>query len=539
VHRPPQITPESWYRLRLFNYLRGSIALFFIIIYMNGWLVRLVINFNLNSDLFLQVSLSYLFASIVFGLMLYLRKPGLDAQVMFQTVIDIACIVMLMHAVGSIRTGLGTLLIINISMTSLFLHRRLTILFAAIAALAIIAEQVVAQIVFNYYTPAYTQAGLLGVLIFIAAIISSFTAERLKSTEKRAEQANLELESAVQLNEHIIQNMRTGILVVENNGKLLMANNAALELLGKSDNKGVTNLEQLSPKLYQRFLDWHYHVEQSLQPIKQSQGLPDIQPGFSSIDKAPGKAISHERRTLIFLEDATQLAQRFQQVKLASLGRLTASIAHEIRNPLAAINHAGQLLAETSDTDADRKLTGIINTQVKRLNGIVENVLQLSRQQNGSPERIVMNAFLKQFRDEFVDTYKLKKEQMPVSIEPPDVAILFDQGQLHQVLWNLASNALNHSGKDTGELCININGGIDANTSHPYLDIIDNGKGIPDDILENIFDPFFTTSSTGNGLGLYITKEIIENNRAKLRYIRPDSGGACFRLSFQHSLSTP
>ena len=237
--------------------------------------------------------------------------------------------------------------------------------------------------------------------------------------------------------------------------------------------------------------------------------------------------------SLIFIEDATQITQRFQQVKLASLGRLTASIAHEIRNPLAAINHAGQLLEETSKDAADTKLTRIINTQVIRLNGIVENVLQLSRQQRGTPEEVNLYQWLLHFREEFIATNELLEQQLQIKIIPDDIAILFDVSQLHQVLWNLCSNAINHSDKQRRDIMIDINGKINADTQQPYIDISDNGPGINEKTQIHIFEPFFTTSAEGTGLGLYITKEVIESNRAKIRYKSPDTGGTCFRIYFQ------
>ena len=528
-----QDAPDGWHRLRLFNYFRGTLGLFFLTVYLNGWLLKLIPTGYANPDLFITVSLVYFITSLFFITGMVSRKPGLDTQVIIHTLVDITCIVTLMHATGGIRSGLGMLLIISISMTSLFLHKRITILFAAISALAVIAEQVYSQFIYADYSPAFTQAGMLGILIFITAILSAYTAKRLKESEKIAKVASLELENIVQMNEHIIGSMRTGIIVIKNNGAILMINNAGLELLGLTAVDQGSNLKNISIDLYNRFVDWNNDSIQNHQPIQQKQGLPDIQPGFSHIEQS---LIPHEKikgRTLIFLEDATQLTQRFQQVKLASLGRLTASIAHEIRNPLAAINHAGQLLGETSADAADKKLTSIINTQVKRLNGIVENVLQLSRQQRGTRETIKIHPWLLKFREEFISTHVLQAYQIQIQIEPDNMEILFDSSQLHQVIWNLCSNAINHSHMDKDNIMINIQGKIDAETKQPYIDIIDNGPGIDKETQASIFDPFFTTSSEGTGLGLYITKEVIESNRAKIRHISPPTGGTCFRIYFQ------
>jgi len=440
---------------------------------------------------------------------------------------------MLMHATGGIRFGLGMLLIISPSMVSLFLRKRITILFASIAALAVIGEQILSQLADTHYTPSFTQAGLLGILIFISTFLTIYITRKLKESEELAKQTSSELETIIQMNEHIINNMRTGIIVMKNDGHILMANNAALELLGNITINTTTHLNEVSSELHKRFIDWNSDDIQNHQPILQTQGLPDLQPGFSHIDQVSNTSDTISGRTLIFIEDATQLTQRFQQVKLASLGRLTASIAHEIRNPLAAINHAGQLLSETSTDSADKKLTTIINTQAKRLNGIVENVLQLSRQQRGTPESIHLQQWLIQFREEFTTTNKLQAYQVQIQIEPASITILFDSSQLHQVMWNLCTNAINHSNMADSNMMIHVKAEIDIETRQPYIDIIDNGSGIDEETQLHIFDPFFTTSSEGTGLGLYITKEVIESNRAKIRHISPPTGGTCFRIYFQ------
>ena len=528
-HNTASLAPDSdWYRLRLFNYFRGALALFFITIYLNGWLQALVPQPTVHAMLYIITASFFLGSCILFSFTIARRQPRLDVQVIIQTLMDIAAIILLIHATGGLQTGLGMLLIISTSMTSLFLKKRITILFAAIATLSVLAEQVISRVLDPAYTPAFTQAGILGVLIFASALLTTYITKHLRESEQLAKDKSLELESVVQLNEHIIRSMRTGILVIANDGTVLLSNNAAAELLGNINISYRCSLQHISPALFQRFQEWFSNKMQNHHPITQSHGLPDIQPGFSQIDQTPGGS----GRTLIFLEDAAQLTQRFQQVKLASLGRLTASIAHEIRNPLAAINHAGQLLGESSDDPADVKLTQIINTQTRRLNNIVENVLQLSRQQRGNIEAICILDWLQQFREEFHTTHNLHAYQIHIQIQPRTLSILFDPTHLHQVLWNLCSNAINHSNMAISNIMINIQGGIDEDMAQPYIDIIDNGPGIDRETQSHIFEPFFTTRSDGTGLGLYITREVIETNRAKIRYIELPTGGTCFRIYF-------
>ena len=239
--------------------------------------------------------------------------------------------------------------------------------------------------------------------------------------------------------------------------------------------------------------------------------------------------------TLIFLEDASQLNQRFQQMKLASLGRLTASIAHEIRNPLAAIQHASQLLGESIEDPADQKLTRIISMQTQRLNSVVKNVLHLSRKQRNLPDTIQLNDWLQTFKNEFFPTHSMKEEQIEINITPKNLTITFDSEQLHQIFWNLCSNSINHSSTSSRQLLINIHGRISEADQQPIIDITDNGQGVDETIAPHIFEPFYTTSTEGTGLGLYIIKEIVENNRAKIELVNQHGKNNCFRIHFMQA----
>ena len=537
---PTEAVSPGWQRLRLLNYYRSALALFFITMYYNGWVSQVFRADDFLLDLFEHSSVGYFACCLIFMVGIHRRRPGLDNQVIVHTCVDIIAIIALMHASGGVRSGLGMLLVINISLTSLFLPLRATLLFAAAASLGVLGEQIYSQVLNSSYSPAFIQAGILGILFFAFAVLTSNIARRLRESELLAIQKSQELESAVQMNEHVIRNMRTGILVVTHDGIVQMANNAAANLMGNIYIEPLIPLSKISPQLFERFTDWLDGEDTNAQkPLQQSHGLPDLQPGFSAIEPHKDKY----SRTLVFLEDASQLNQRFQQVKLASLGRLTASIAHEIRNPLAAINHASQLLEETNQGTPDEKLTQIINTQVQRLNAIIENVLQLSRQQRGTPEILELKNWLLNFRDEFCSSQQLQPVQIEIHIDPADTRILFDPSHMHQVMWNLCSNAINHSSLEPGNVIIQLQGGITRDINQPFLDVIDNGPGISPDAEQHIFEPFFTTRSDGTGLGLYITKEVIESNRAKIRFVDLPTGGTCFRIQFilpgaQHSTTT-
>ena len=516
----------TWQPLGLMTYYRLAIAFIFLIMFASSW-THEFIEYS-NRGVFFSSTMIYLAGGLFFLYLKNLRAPGFTLQVAAQTLFDIVMITTMMHAGGGVESGLGMLLIIHIASVAILLARRIALLFAAIASLVILGEQVYSVFAGLSSSNAYPQAGILGMLFFATSALASTLAKRLKESEALAAQRSVDLAHLEKLNELIIRNMRTGILAVDAHGRIHLANDAARSLLGQPGLNERDELSCVSSHLHKRLQEWKKHPRMQQKPIRQGQDLPDLQPGFSQLDPAQGD----ESGILVFLEDAAQLTHRFQQVKLASLGRLTASIAHEIRNPLGAIKYAAQLLNESVTEPGDRKLAGIINTQAQRMNRIIENVLQLSRQEQGTPETIQLTHWLSSFKSEFCTSQSIDKSQLDIMLEPQECSVLFDPYHLHQIMWNLCSNAINHYNKPTESLQIRLVGGRLGAEQQVYLDIIDNGPGISQDNLQQIFDPFFTTNIKGTGLGLYITKEIVEINRAKIKYISRPEGGSCFRIIF-------
>jgi len=328
-----------------------------------------------------------------------------------------------------------------------------------------------------------------------------------------------------QLTEYIIQRMQTGILVIDHKQQIHLINASARSLLGEKQSNKAT-ISELSTPLTQQIEHWWAHPGDEPQPFKSSESSPSIMPRFAHLGK------DNDSGTLIFLEDMAAIAQQAQQLKLASLGRLTASIAHEIRNPLGAISHAGQLLAESPQLDkGEIRLTEIILNHSQRVNTIIENIMQLNRRDRASPEEIDLNQWLASFVDDFCLNEDVLSAQIHHTLSDEINIIRFDENQLQQIVLNLCQNGLRHG--DQGNLSqLWLQGGI-SNASHtPYLEVLDNGKGIDPALAEQIFEPFFTTAATGSGLGLYISRELCESNQAHLNYIPDDNRGSCFRITF-------
>ena len=527
INQPPsQDEAKTWRPLRHFNYYRLTLALAIFIFFRTEALGGFLGQYN--PDYFLTTSLIFFFSSLIFIFLEYKKIIKFEGQIILASFNDILLITLMMHYSGGLISALSILLVINIVATGTFLRSRDSYLFAAVASITVLFEQTYNFL--NHIAPAsvFAFAGIMGLVFFGSSMLASILSQRAREYEELASQQSVDLINLEKLNENIIQNMRTGILVVDNSGHIRMANSSAESILGNLSLKNNPLLENILPSLDARFLEWQEHPQMHHKAISQQQGLPDIQPGFRSLDSTSPYAGD----TLIFLEDATRLNQRFQQIKLASLGKLTASIAHEIRNPLSGINHASQLLSESNLDSADKKLTDIISTQVQRLDKVINNVLQLSRQDRGAPESIDLKNWLENFKKEFIETKGLQENQLTLDIKSNNFKILFDSSHLYQVVCNLTSNAITHSDKQKSEVFIHMIIGFDDNEKQPYLDVIDNGPKIPENLTQQIFDPFFTTNSQGTGLGLYISKEIVESNRGKMRYLEANAKENCFRIQF-------
>jgi len=327
--------------------------------------------------------------------------------------------------------------------------------------------------------------------------------------------------------------METGVLVVDEEQNVRMMNEAAWYFLGLPEQWKNAPLAKLSADLLERLQAWIADKNQSVANFRMGGSGVTLQPVFKHLGQ------SMDAGALVFLEDAAIISQRAQQMKLASLGRLTASIAHEIRNPLGAISHAGQLLQEsTALQEADKRLLQIIDNNSERVNQIIENVLQLSRRSESDAQRITLRSYVEKFVAQYLRNHADKKIDIQMEFEPGDIDIEIDASQMDQVLVNLLDNAIEHGCPDErGHVPLHIMGGQERRLGGAYLDVIDNGPGVDPTLGQQVFEPFFTTRQTGSGLGLYIARELCESNRALLEYVpMPQGKGSCFRILFIRQL---
>ncbi|MEN8167358.1 MAG: ATP-binding protein [Pseudomonadota bacterium] len=513
-----------WRSLRLFLLYRIILSLSLILFFYSDTGPEFLGQYA--SGLFGITATLYAGLTLVSAIFWYWGSPKPEQQAYLILFVDISAITLLMHASGGIETGLGMLIAISITGGALLIEGRSALLFAALAALAVLSEQYVASRS-NAFPAQLSQAGFLGAVFFATALLSIVLKGRAQVSERLADERQQELGGMARLNEYIIQHMQTGVLVVDVDNIIVLMNNPAWHLLGMPEAKTGSQLFAASPELECLVGRWREVRQGDYLPFRGTPQGPEIRPHIKPLGQGRVGDV------LLFLEDDSQVQREAQQMKLASLGRLTASIAHEIRNPLGAISHASQLFDESPDLNpADRRLTEIIRTNASRVNQVIENVLQLSRRKPGRPELISLGQWFDDLVAELVKTQGFDTSRLYVQITPQDTAVLVDLEQLRQIVTNLCNNAREHA-MDKTHLHINLIGGKLNEFNHPVVDIIDNGPGIAPHVAKQIFEPFYTTRSNGTGLGLYIAKELSEANQIRLEYLPGPTGGSCFRLHFK------
>ena len=416
------------------------------------------------------------------------------------------------------QQDISIFMLISIGLGNLILNKRLGYFIAAMATLMVLSASYINPR--NQIADQLLSGSFISILFFIESFIIQALKTRLTEAQSHVVKTQNQLHSVARISDLIIERMLTGVCVVNNTGKILRINRAASERIGSPHtNESKQELGLIPAQLFERLQYWHENHLQNDEAIDLALADGTIQSiivSFAEIDNIS---------TLVFVEDKSTVARRAQQFKLASLARMAASIAHEIRNPLNAISHASQLLQESQElNEEDKRLCDIIINHGNRMDKIIKNVLQISRRNTSEAQWIQ----LKQWVEKFINDFKLQHD-VPIEFKGIELNIRFDPSQLHQVLWNLCSNAVRH-GKVDEDSPIEIR--LGKINQRPFLAIEDNGHGIPKQEINFLYEPFHTTSAQGTGLGLYLVKELCEANHAEIRYQSKTNKGACFEILF-------
>ncbi len=492
---------------------------------------------ELNPEFYLIVASAFLITNLPLLALIrtrFISSQGILFGIFF---VDILAITLLSDTSGGMPSGLPILLLATTAASAVLIaNSSIATLIAALAVIAILSDtfRLISLTVLD--VSSLFPAALLSALVFSVSLLIQLVARRVGKAEALARARAEDLYNLQRLNEQIVQNLQTGILLVYADSSVRIMNEAAMRLLQPESSANVNtmprqgqSLHDCNVELASQFANWQEQGVHIATPITVTEDAPQLSANFLSLEG------SGDNDALVFLNDYTAVTQQAQSLKLASLGRLTASIAHEIRNPLGAISHAAQLLHESEQlAPEDQHLSSIIENHAKRMNNIIENVLQISRRQPPNPQRLALKGWLQSFVREYQET---RSDESDISLELPEswLEITFDPGHLQRVLSNLLDNGIRHSagqgqGKQ-GQGKVTVRVLKESAARRCIIDVIDPGEGVAPAERAKLFEPFYTTVESGTGLGLFLSKELCEINNATLTYLPTASDESRFRVS--------
>lgn len=461
----------------------------------------------------------YMVLATLFFVVLPRWRPPFNLLLTIEVTVDVLVLTLLMYLSGGNRNGFSYMLLVVLAGAGLVGQGRLTLFYASLASVAVLVEQGIRLLRDGGELSDFTATGVICMGFFGTAISAHLLSKRVVASEALARQRGEALAAQVRINEQVIREMPDGVLVVDGGGQVLQCNPRARILSGIPllQGRDAIPLAAFFPELAVHWEAWRRGEGDGNSVLVSPAGRPLYVRYLPTGD---------EGNSLLFIEDADQLQAQARQMKLAALGRLTANMAHEIRNPLAAISHAAELLKEESEEGIRQRLLRIIGENTGRLNRMVTDVLELGRRDKTYAEVISLAGFLQGFVDELVVTHAQQSTMLMVECDPA-ISIRFDRGHLARILSNLVGNALRYCSGKPGSVMVRV--GVVPQAMQWELWVEDDGPGIASAMRGLVFEPFFTTRSNGTGLGLYIARELCEANQSTLTLVDGDTGTR-FRL---------
>jgi len=510
--QPGHESAALWRALSYFNAYRLITAALLVLIAAT-WGATL--QFGSRNDVLFVIVASVQCALSLVWFVLIRSRWRFDLQLALQVCCDVAATFLLIYASRGITSGLGLLLLTTVAAAGLVARGRHTLFYAALASISVLIEHAIEVLRYDAPVALFAQPGLLAAAYFAIAWLAHELAKYAVASEELAAQREIDLENMAQVSEYVIQDMQDGVLVVDGVGVIRQFNTRAERILGPLGGRRDMALSEYAPAVAQRFAAWRAEEHRDT-PAGDMSVTPDIAARIVPVGR------HRSAGAVIFLEDRTRIQNEARQMKLAALGRLTANIAHEIRNPLGAISHATELLQEEpASTDTAKRLITIIHDNTERLNRMVNDVLKLRRSDTVHHERFKVVDYLRVFVEQFCQIEKISPEIFSLELHA-DPRVAFDRSHLNQVMWNLCRNALRHCRREKGSIRVavdEIKGGETVK-----LDVMDDGPGVAPALRGQLFEPFFTTAAGGTGLGLYIAREVCEANNAKLDFVDAPQG---------------
>jgi two-component system sensor histidine kinase PilS (NtrC family) len=530
-----------WVSLRYFSLTRLVIA---------AVLLGAVLMFGNDTDfgssdisLFVRTAIAYAVLGTVLGYLALARPQRFYLQLGAQLLLDVFALTLLLHASEGTRSGIALLYLLPIAGTAILSPPLFAVFFAAVCALAVLIETVLRGLSSEVSSPLLVQAGVYGIAYFAIAIVMNRLAAGLIAQEQISSRRFRDLQSQIEINRLVVADMQDGVLILSGDGYPRALNPAAMRMLHLRDANAIHDeaweINPVAGILLERFNTWR-RIGADADSFEMMIGNEERADGFYGNDRVRARFVAasddineteQSRDFVVFLEDLQRVDERAQDLKLASMGRLVASIAHEIRNPLAAISHANALLREDLAGTPQARLLDIVQENTRRLDRIVQNILQLARKGSGEPQLVHIKELLVDVTSELEREKQVEPGVLDVSLYG-DPILQFNPDHLRQVLVNLLQNALRYASGKPGSISVvvvpilpQIITGADgqglAKSSTERIEVIvqDDGEAIDDDTRRHLFEPFFTTHHRGTGLGLYLARELCLANGATLGFV--------------------
>lgn len=509
---------SSLYRLSL---LYAAYRLFVSLILFLIFILDLVVFKSevVNPALYLSLVTAY-FMGCVGQFISYSFFPFKTQQLMGFGIIDVLVFALINFIIGQANIYIGLMYVVTVFVINLVYQKRVALFLTLASIISVVYLPFIDGWMNVDRGDAMVNSLILSTMFIVVFLIGGYAVKRFQQLEQINSDQTERLSQFRKISNKFMELIDTGYVVADAQYELLLINPAARQMLGvrEGDNLNLgQELPDLCANLQSRIIfrpeqvSFEYRVEG--QQLFISYRLLDLKRGVF----------------LLTVEDMGNIAQRLQSLKLATLGKLTASIAHEIRNPLTAIQQSNNLITGMCQGNDDiAEYTTVISRQTGRINKIVESTLSLAKYRDFTPAAIHLPEVIESlFMEDLADV----QDQINIA-HVPHVCIYFDEDHLRQVLVNLVRNAVRHNDFNVSTHVV-----IRFHVEKEFIeiDVIDFGSGVRSDMVNSLFEPFITTEVNGTGLGLHLSKNLCEVNKADLKYVA-DEGGVCFRLSCRKCL---
>lgn len=466
----------------------------------------------------------YTWAAVYGGIViLTLFKPEWQRQNMTlpnaAAVADISMIMLLVYMTGGIGMGFGALVLPFVATSCLLSYGRYPMLYASYATLLIIfclllSDQLIFNILDKTWNASDIRPFIIGLFLigasYLVAGLTALSVNRLKAATDSADKHKQAFNRVSGLNKLVLNRVQEAVVVLDMDQRIWLFNAQAKTYF---PSLAIDNHETIFSDLIRQ---WQHSPEKSFET--------DIHLHQHSMRVRAVPLVQSDEKTellMLFIRSLREVAAEAMATKLASLGQLTANLAHEIRNPMSAIRHANDLLQESMQDPTNAKLHDIIDSNIRRIDKMLEDVTSLNKKDNISRENINLMKFWLAFKQEFTLNNPDAIGCVRMTMDGNNLAVVADSMHLQQIMWNLCNNAWRHSRKDEQAIKVLIR---PSGKMHISIVVADNGSGVSPEVRNRLFEPFFTTEKTGTGLGLYVARELAHANLGQLHY-HPEMNG--------------